>query len=903
MDPTIGVRLYAWLVRAVLPRRFRSRHGRPLIDTVHDRYRLVRRSPGVTPRLSFWVRELAGLARLAIHEQVDATADRIEALFQPPRSQPATSGWHEMLHTIRQDLTYAFRMIVKTPVVSIIAVVSLGIGISANTTIFSVMNRWLLRPLPYPDAERLVMAWEIDRRDPTVRSVSPGNYVEWEEGTSSFSDWMASSLSTRTMTGTDRPEQVTTASVTPNYFHVLETTTLLGRLIAPDEGGPEDSEVAVLSEALWRNRFGADSGVVGRTVLLDGVPHTIIGVVPESFDFLIGGVDLWTAETFLGRRDDRTNRSLIVTAKLRPGVTIQQAQTEMTELASQLEARYPDSNEGIGAELDTVRETFPGRTDRGLIRILGAVVLLVLIVACVNVASLLLAKTDARHRELGIRSALGAGKGRIARQLLTESIVLATIAGCLGLVLAVPGISAVQNAMPDELPGFFAPRFDGIVLVFGVGISLIAGLVFGISPVSQALSGAPMIEPTRGGTQNRTRKRLRSAFVVSEFALALAVLIGAAVLTDLFSRRLSIDPGFDVDNLLTARVTLPEYKYGTDADLVAFTRDLEEHSAELSGVTAYTLASALPRSQELPFTEFSIDGQPPADEEDLPSTSWLSVSPTYLSALDISLLQGRSIMASDREGMPPVVVVNQRFVELFFPDGAAVGSRISIRGKTREIVGILANVTQQRLDGLLPIAPSVYFPIAQEPVRNLRMIFRTQGDPHLTVAAVESMVTGIDPEQPIYAVQTMKEHVALQLAGPSIMAKILLVVGALALALAAIGIYGVMAYNVSLRSREIGIRMALGAAPRSVLAAVTGQGVSLAGVGLLAGTPLAATIVLLIARILTNPAELGAANSAVVTMGPIAAVSAVLAIVGGVASYLPARRAVRVDPVQVLSAE
>jgi putative ABC transport system permease protein len=755
------------------------------------------------------------------------------------------------------------------------------------------------------------MMFESDPKDPDNQfSVRYANFFDWREQATSFDSWIATDFGVANLTGLERPEQVTLANVTPNFFSVVASEPMLGRTFLPEEGGTEDAPVAVMSETLWRNRFGADADIVGNTVTLNDRVYTVVGVMPETFDFILGTVGLWIADDFESGRTDREDHELRPTARLGPGVSLAQARNEMEAITARLEELYPETNTGYRVKMRTLRENFPGPTDRGLVEIMMAVVFLVLLIACVNIASLLMAKTDARQKELAVRVALGAGKGRLVRQLLTESVVLALLAGTLGVVLSFWGVGALIEAVPEQMPGIYMPRLDGPVFMFAIVAvaSVLSGVTFGITPAMQAVSGnlrSALVEGSRGGTATRKKKRMRAAFVMAEFAMALTILIGAAVLTDLFDRRLDIDPGFDAENLLTMQLVLPEYKYGDAAEQVLFVDELEGQLEGLPVASGYAVANVLPRTRRLPSTEFTIDGQP-VEENKEPETSWLTVNTTYFASMGISLRTGRSFTEADRADAPPVVMVNQRMVERFFDGESPVGRRITIQDESREIVGVVNNIAQTRLAGLEPVFPAVYFPLAQRPVHDMRIVIRTPGDPLQLAGPAQDAVWTVDPDQPIASVQTMDEYIADALAGPTIMSQILFFVGFLALALAAIGIYGVMAYSVSQQTGEIGIRMALGAKPRQVLSRVTRQGATLAGMGLLLGVPGAAAVVLLIAQIMSAAGADGlqvAEVGRVLPLLPVIVVSAILASVGLIACYLPARRATKIDPMVALTAE
>ena len=498
--------------------------------------------------------------------------------------------------------------------------------------------------------------------------------------------------------------------------------------------------------------------------------------------------------------------------------------------------------------------------------------------------------------------ALGAGKGRIVRQLLTEAVVLALIAGSLGTVFSIWGVAFLARVFPPEVPVSFVPTLDTTVVAFSLAVSVFAGLTFGIAPAAQAVGGGmrgPLIDGVRGGSASRKKRRIRDMFVMVEFAMALTILIGAGVLADLFQRSLSVDLGFEADNLLTMQVALPEHKYDEDDAIRSFVTELERELDGLPGTPTYAMMNVLPRTRRLPSTDFTIDGrQVEAGEE--PSTSWLSVNPDYFTTMEIALQRGRQFAEADREGAAPVVLVNQRMADQFFEGNDPVGQRITVFDESREIVGVVSDIAQQRLAGLQAFRAAIYFPMAQRPLRGMWIAFRATGDPYSLAGPAQTAVWNVDPDQPINAIQTMHEHMTTTLAGPNLLTQILFVVGSLALSLAAIGIYGVMAYAVSQQTKEIGIRMALGAEPAQVLMTVTRQGAKLAGFGLLLGIPTAALAVRFISRIFQFGDISGTGG---ITAAPIVSVSAILVSVALVACVLPARRATKIEPVVALQQE
>lgn len=813
-----------------------------------------------------------------------------------------------MVSSIKRDLLFALRMLLKTPVVTVIAVISLAIGVAANTTVFSIVHAWLLRPLPYPEADRLVMVWanpllETDNQN----LVTPADFFDWKTESTAFDAWIAWRYRPANLTGIERPEQVTVADVTPNYFDLLDARPMMGRTFGEDEGGAADGPALVMGETIWRTRFGGAPEMVGSTVTLDGTRYTVLGVMPETFDFLLGNVSMWTATDLHTERFDRASHNLMVTARLAPGVSRERAQSEMSAVASRLADLHPDTNRDWGVNIEPVRELFPGPTDRGLIRILMAVVLLVLLIACVNVSSLLMAKSDARQREISIRISLGAGRVRLINQLLTESVLLALIAGATGVALAVLGIDATRAAMPPEMPQFFHPKLNASVVGFTVGISVLAGLVFGITPAFHAVGGtrsAALVDGSRGGTASRQRSRLRAAFVVAEFALALTILLGTGVLTDLFHQRLAIDPGFNAANLVKAELQLPEYKYPDDESVHRFTVELERELETVRGAVGFTLTNVLPRSRTIPRSDFTIDGEE-YEPNEVPSTAWLSVGTNYFDVMGIPVRSGRVFDQRDRDDTAPVAVVNRRWAARHFAGRSPVGQHITIRGESCEIVGVVDNIAQMRLTGLEPHEATVYFPMTQQPVRNMMIMLRAEADPNRLILPLQEAVWAVDADVPVARTQPLQAYMRSQLAGPIVMTQILVIIGILTLALAATGIYGVMAYSVSQRTREIGIRMALGATSHQVLRRVTRQGVTLAGAGLLAGVPFAALALMTINRIFERAGSFEGIQSAspVIAVSPIFAVGAILVAVGLLASFLPARRATKVDPLTALGVE
>lgn len=807
-----------------------------------------------------------------------------------------------MLRILPKDLRLALRSAWKSPIISLIAIVSVALGIAASTTVFSLAHSFLLRPLPYPEADRLVLVWErVEARVHERDLVAPANYFDWQERISSFAELAAYNFTAVHLTGGERPEQVLAAQVTPSFLSTLGVEPLRGRIFLPEEGAVGNTPV-VVSEALWQRRFGGDEGLLGRPLTLDGEVVTVVGVLPDTFDFFQGGVDLWQARDYAELRDERSVRSLFVVGLLAPEASVANARAELEAVASHLAELHPEANEGRSVRLETLREMFPGPTDRRLIQILAIVLTLVVLVACANVASLLLARSQARQQEMAVRTALGAGRGRLLRQLLTESAVLALAAGALGLFLARFGVAGTASSLPSILPAFYSPTMNSTVVLFGLGLSLLCGFAFGIGPAFEAMGGdlrQALLEGGRGGMAGRRQKRMLRAFVVVELAMALTILVGAALLTDVFHQRLGIEPGFDPENLLTFELSLPEHLYPEDDDLRRFLERAEGRLAAVPGAIGTTFTSTLPRSRDLPRREFTLEGQALEHFEQTESVR-LVVSPSYFETLGITRRSGRVFTVGDRADTAPVVVVNERFLELFAEQGAALGGHLEIAGASREIVGVVDNITQRRLSGVEPADAVIYLPLHQHPVRSVHAILRSAADPYTLVAPAQATLAELASDQPMGSITTIEEHIAHELAGPTIIAQILYGVGLLVLTLAAMGIYGIMTFAVTQQTSEIGLRMALGARPRQILGRVTGQGARLAGLGLLLGLPLSFGVMKLVDSIFEASARDGIEVATGLSALPLAQVGGVLFAVGFFACYLPARRATRVDPVRAL---
>ena len=789
-------------------------------------------------------------------------------------------------------------MLVKAPVVSTVAALSLALGIAANASIFAVLNGFLFEPLPYDDQDRLVLVRE-GRRGESIEmydGVPVGNFRDYESAVTSFAGVTQYTVRTGNLTGLEFPEQLNVVEGTPNLFEVLGVQPSVGRGFRADEGAAGLGDVVVLEHDFWKRRFLGDPGVLGRPLTLDGHPYTIVGIMPESFDMIPANVDVFHPTDFADQRDDRSNRGFISFARLAPGADIERAQQELNAVWADLEADYPEGNRGRQVAAMATRDFFPGPTDRKLVTILATVTLFGLLIACANVANLLLGRAEERQKEVAVRTALGAGRNRILRQLLTESVTLATVAGSLGIVLAVAVVRWLQGVMPAELPRSMFPHLDPGVLLATVAVSLLAGVAFGLAPALHAARGdlrESLGEGARGGTASRSRRRLRNAFVVGEFAVALALLTGAGFLMEAFQRLFAEDPGFRQEGLLTFSLMASEARYPETDDLRAYEDALEVALEAIPGVQGVAVMSSLPRGRGNPSATYSLPGRPVPEEGELPTAGFQSVSPGYFNTMGIPVLQGRPFERTDREDGQAVIVISEALAQREFPGTDPLGRTVTVRGEDRVVVGVVGNVTQQRIALAGDRGEAIYVPLAQVPLRAASFALRVEGDPNRLAGDVRQTVWGVNPDQPVAQIRTLDDFVAESLAGPRSISLFLGVMGVVALLLAALGIYGVMSHAVAQQQREIGIRMALGAARNSVVGMVARSGLALAGLGMILGLPLA----WLMYRAAASALDLFEGEMA---MGYAVKVGLALAVVAALATFLPAHKASTVPPVAAL---
>ncbi len=815
-----------------------------------------------------------------------------------------------MFETFLQDVRYAARMLSKSPGFTAVAVLTLALGVGANTAIFSVVEAVLLRALPYRHAERIVVMWEHNRTENQPHNtVGPANFLDWRDQARSFDEMAVLSDRRANLTGEGAPEEVPAQSVSPNLFTLLGAEAAVGRTFRPDDvKGEEPARIAILSHGLWQRRFGRSPGAVGQSLRLNGNDYTIIGVMPEGFTWFIKEnsttgkpPQIWVPMVLPERLRDRnaSGRWMQAVARLKPGVSPQQAQAEMDTIAARLEDQYPSFNKGWGAVVVPLRDQLAGEIKPALLVLLGAVGF-VLLIACVNVANLLLARAAGRYKEIAVRSAIGAGRRRIVRQLLTESLLLALLGGALGLLLSRWCVEALIALSPANLIGDGQVGVDLPVLAFTLGVSLLTGIVFGLVPALEASRvnlGESLKETSRGNAGSSRGRRLRDALVVAEVGLALVLLVGAGLMVRSFLRLQAVDPGFDASNLLTLRVLLPSAKYSDDAKVVAFFRQAAADFRTLPGVRAVSAVSALPFADPGASTDFTIEGRPVPAPGNAMYTDVRVVDEEYFRTMNIPLVAGRTFSAQEAMEDRKVAVINQAMVRAYFPGENPVGKRIAVEmwdePHPTEIIGVVGDARYSQLEGEL--RPMVYFTPPQLVYPSMTLILRTAGDPESLAPAARSRILALDKDQPVADVRTMESWLAESVARTRFGTLLLAAFAGLALTLAAAGIYGVMSYSVAQRQSEIGVRMALGAKTRDVLRLVIGQGLAL----VLAGVALGLLGALALTRVIASLLY-GVSATDPLTFGLIVLL---LTLVSILACYIPARRATRVDPLIALRYE
>jgi len=816
---------------------------------------------------------------------------------------PGETGRLNLVADLLHDLRYAARMQRKNPAFTIIAVIALALGIGANTAIFSVVNTVLLRPLPYKDPERLVMVWEDATKHGYPRDTpAAANFVDWRDQNQVFEGMAAIADESFNLTGAGDPERLEGRRVSANLFPLLGVEPQLGRVFSDAEDQPGSQPVVLLSHALWQRRFGGDPVIVGKALTLNGESHVVVGVMPARFQFPSSDDAAWVPIALTQQEaGNRGRHYLEVVARLKPGTTLPQAQAEMNTIATRLQQQYPNSNADLGAAVQSLHEHLVGDIKPALLILLGAVGL-VLLIACANVANLLLARAAVRQKEIAVRVALGARRWRLIRQFLTESILLSTLGGVVGLAIAYGGLIILKSFIPENISQARDISIDFKVLGFTLLVSLVTGVIFGLAPALQAVRFNQIETLKEGGRDAATGgsgKRLRSLLVMSEVAISLVLLIGAGLLINSFLRLRNVDPGFRSENLLTMRIVLPEPKYAKYEPRAAFYTNLLQRVQSLAGVRSAAVTTNLPLYRQGNSISVSIEGrpEPPPGQELIVVTR--IISPGYFDTMSIPLLRGRQFTDHDIETSPRAVVISETMARRFWPGEEAVGKRIGA-GRIRrpedwiQVVGVVKDVRQFELTA--DPKPQMYLSYKQAGFFAPRdLVVKTDVDPTSMAATVRNAVWEIDKDQPVSNIRTMDEILADSIARQRFSMLLLAIFAGVALVLAGVGIYGVMSYSVAQRTREIGIRMALGAQTGAVLKLAVSYGMKLVLVGIVIGLIAAFALTRVMATLLFGVTATDPTTFALISL--------LLVCVAAIASYIPARRATKVDPIIALRYE
>ena len=806
------------------------------------------------------------------------------------------------MESLLSDVRYAARNLFRRPGFTIIAVITLALGIGANTAIFSAINALLLKPLPFPELDRVVAVWDkLPSRGLQRNEVTVANYLDWQSQTQSFEQLALYRWWSANLTGIDPPERIQGFLVTANFLDTTGMKPIMGRNFLPEENQPGKGAVAVITHSLWQRRFGGDPNILNKTITINSITRTVVGVMPERFNFPKGAEVYAPLPMTPELMKSRGDHSYYVLGRLKPGASIPGAQAELDNITARLEQQFPETNKGWGATIfpivaDTVR-TY----DTALWIMMGAVGF-VLLIACANVANLMLARASGRKKEIALRTALGASRWRIVRQLLTESLIVALIGGALGVLIGFWGIDALRAANPAEAsrfaPGWYQLGINAPVLLFTLGLSVVSGIVFGLVPALQASRTNLNDSLKEGGRQtSASSHRLRSSLVVFEFALSLVLLVGAGLLTRSFLALVKTDPGFNPDHVLTMNLMLPAAKYKDQPARAAFYNDLVQRVKTQPGVESAAVVNYLPLGGANSSDSYLVEGEPEPAPGDEHGGRYRVATPDYFRTMGISIVRGRGFTDQDRAGAPPVVIVNEAFVRKHWPGADPIGKRIRFYGPLErapwmQVVGVIADVKHELN---LAVTPEYYLPHAQNPWNAMVLVAKTSVEPGSLAGALRQQVWAIDKDQPVFDVKTMQEVRSTSVAVYSFSSVMLGIFAFVALLLASIGIYGVMAFAVTQRTQEIGIRIALGARSVDVLKLVVKHGMKLVLLGMVIGLAGSWAVTRFIEKLLV-----GVEATDLLTFS---VVSVCLLVAAFVACYLPARRATKVDPLVALRYE
>ena len=809
------------------------------------------------------------------------------------------------MESLFKDIRYSVRTLLKNPGFTVITVLTLALGIGANTAVFSVINAVLLRPLPYPHAERMVYVWRMEQSDPEREyPLSPQTFANLQSRNQSFDSYCAFSNAILTLTSDGKPEALSGVLASADLWNVVGVTPAIGRAFTAEEDVAGRNRVALISDKLWKRRFDANPQVTGQELRLDGDPYTIIGVLPPAFDFPRSDVEVWTPLGLDLSKSSGGQYFLSTIARLKPNVTVEQSQEELQSLAAQLKEEFSSFGLNYGLKPEPLLKHLIGDIKRPLLILFGAVVL-VLLIACINVANLVLGRATARWREIALRNALGASRWSLMRSLLVESVLLAVAGGGAGLLLAAYSIDGIIEINPAAIPNRKV-TIDVFVIVFTFLMSFLTGVLFGLIPALQATKTdlhLTLRENSRGATGGKRLRLIRGALIVAEISLSLMLLVSAGLLVKSFGKLLGVNPGFKPENVATCAITLPAARYADERRQADFFRRTIQQAREIPGVESAGLATSLPFSNSRGRSSFRIDDRPAPPGATRPEADRHQVAPGYFTTMGIPLREGRDFTDADDMEHPGVVVINEATAKLYWPNEDPLGKRLTIgmgqevklygRPVSREIIGVIGNVKHS--ESKADFAPEMYIPAYQVPAPGMTLIVRGQASPGGLIDGMRRAVESVDPEQPIRGAQLLEKAIARSVAPQRFVTTLFLLFASLALVLAIVGIYGVMSNSVTQRTQEIGIRIALGAQGGDVLRLILGQGLTLALMGVAIGVAASLVLTRVMSSLLYDVSATDTATFVVIAV--------CLTGVSLLACYLPSRRAMKVDPMVALRYE